>query len=561
MPTINNSTKKSLAALFDKTVFDIPKYQRAYSWEENNWKELWDDIKNNVYQKDKEHFIGAIIYYHGSNPSNIYSHYEVIDGQQRITTLAILMRSLYEKLRENNEDIYIRFSDEIYEKYIGNKNDEVFFLNLSKKDDKFFKDYIQQIRPIRSKQGKLISNKNIRKCFEFFNDRLNELFDQTPQEKREELCWELKKKLERNLVFVVIDVSTDVDAYTIFESINSKRQGLTTSDLLKNFIFSAADQFEKEKPDSKKLSGAEDLWDRMEQELEKLEINQFIRHYWISSYGKVSEKELYQQIKGQFQNNYIEILNFFEKVVSESEIYSLIATGEITSITKEANHRLDQLRQLRNKQYYPLLLSAISMEYDSQEISQLINDIGSVAVRRAIIGKNPNEFETFFSLNASKLRKKEVSIIELREELLKNFWIDDEIILLELKNANFSDQEYLAKFILREYEINRGIEEKKLGKLSLEHVLPRNPENIEDWNMTDERKEEVVWNLGNLALIGQTYNSKMSNKSFDRKVPLLKKSEIKTTAIIADSAKWDEEAILIRNEKLGIFVIKCWAKN
>ncbi|HRH22363.1 MAG TPA: DUF262 domain-containing protein, partial [Candidatus Paceibacterota bacterium] len=165
MPTINNSTKKAYNSLFDKTVFNIPKYQRAYSWEENNWRELWDDIKNIVLEKDKEHFLGAIIYYHGSSNNHKYSHYDVIDGQQRLTTLTILMRVIYEKLRENNEEIYIRFSDEIYKKYICNKIDETFFLNLSKKDDKFFKDYVQHVNPTRNKQGKLVSNKNIRKCF------------------------------------------------------------------------------------------------------------------------------------------------------------------------------------------------------------------------------------------------------------------------------------------------------------------------------------------------------------------------------------------------------------
>ncbi len=559
MPTINNSTKKAVSALFDKTIFNIPKYQRAYSWEENNWRELWDDIKNNVLEKDKEHFVGAIIYYHGSGPGLRYSHYDVIDGQQRITTLTILMRVIYEKLRENNEEMYIRFSDEVFEKYLGNKSEDTFFLNLSKKDEKFFKDYIQLVRPIR-KQGKLVSHKNIRKCFEFFSDRLSDLFKNTPTEKIEEVCWDLKKKIENNLVFVVIDVSTDVDAYTIFESINSKRQGLTTSDLLKNFIFSAADQFEKDKPDSRKLLATEDMWDRMEQELEKIEINQYIRHHWISNYGKVSEKELYQEIKARFQNNFLEILSFFDRVVSESEIYSLIVSGDVPMLTKEGNKALEQLKQLRNKQYYPLVLSAISSDCNPVEISQLIVNIASVAVRRAIIGKNPNEFETFFSTNASQLRKKEVTIEQLSLTLLKDFWIEDEKILLELKNANFSDQEYLAKFILKEYEINKGVEEKKLGKISLEHILPRNPENLEDWNITGEKKEELVWNLGNLALIGQTYNSKMSNKSFEKKVPLLKKTEIKTTAIIAEFDKWDEESILNRNQKIATFVIKYWLK-
>jgi uncharacterized protein with ParB-like and HNH nuclease domain len=561
MPTINNSTKKAYNSLFDKTVFNIPKYQRAYSWEENNWRELWDDIKNIVLEKDKEHFLGAIIYYHGSSNNHKYSHYDVIDGQQRLTTLTILMRVIYEKLRENNEEIYIRFSDEIYKKYICNKIDETFFLNLSKKDDKFFKDYVQHVNPTRNKQGKLVSNKNIRKCFDFFNERLIEYFRNNTHEKSEEICWKLKEKIEQNLVFVVVDVNTDVDAYTIFESINAKRQGLTTSDLLKNFIFSAADQIEKDKPDSKKLSKTEDLWDRMEQDLEKTEINQYIRHYWVSNYEKVFEKELYQQIKIRFQSNYPEILSFFEKVVSESEIYSSIIAGEVSALTKGANKALEQLRQLRNRQYYPLVLSALTSEKISDEVSQLIIDISSVAVRRSIIGKNPNELESFFSENASKLRRKEITIFDLRQTLFKDFWINDEQILLELRSMDFSDQEYLAKFILKEYEIDKGVEEKKLGKVSLEHVLPRNPENLDDWGITEDKKNEIVWNLGNLALIGQTYNSKMSNKSFKKKLPFLKKSEIKTTASIATLENWDEGSILERNNKLGDFIVKCWKKS
>jgi hypothetical protein len=233
----------------------------------------------------------------------------------------------------------------------------------------------------------------------------------------------------------------------------------------------------------------------------------------------------------------------------------------VSALTKGANKALEQLRQLRNRQYYPLVLSALTSEKISDEVSQLIIDISSVAVRRSIIGKNPNELESFFSENASKLRRKEITIFDLRQTLFKDFWINDEQILLELRSMDFSDQEYLAKFILKEYEIDKGVEEKKLGKVSLEHVLPRNPENLDDWGITEDKKNEIVWNLGNLALIGQTYNSKMSNKSFKKKLPFLKKSEIKTTASIATLENWDEGSILERNNKLGDFIVKCWKKS
>lgn len=559
MPTINNSAKKSLSSVFDKAVFNIPKYQRAYSWEENNWRELWDDIKNNILEKDKEHFLGAVIYYHGNSENSKFTHYEIIDGQQRITTITILMRVLYEKLKENNIEVYTRFADELYEKYLGNFESESFFLNLSKKDEIFFRDFIQKINPIR-KQGKLVSNKNIRKCYDFFKEKINELNDDASK-KIEEICWDLKKKIENNLIFVVIDVNTDVDAYMIFESINSKRQGLTVSDLLKNYIFSAADQYEKSKPDSRKLSITEDSWDRMEQDLDKIEINQYIRHFWISNYKKVFEKELYQQIKFQFGANFQSVLDFFDNVVNESETYASILNANILDFPQEGLRALDQLRQLRNRQYYPLILSAIHGGCDKSEVSELVRQIASVAVRRALIGKNPNELEAFFADNAPLLRKKQTTILELKNKLSENYWISDEDICEEIKTTNFEDQEYLSKFILREFEISKNpANEKTLGKVSLEHVLPRTPESIDDWNISPERHADLLWNIGNLALIGQKYNNKMSNKSFAKKKPWLKKTEIKTTANLAEVDDWTEQTILERNSLISNFITKWWAK-
>lgn len=560
MPTINNSAKKTLSGVFDKSVFNIPKYQRAYSWEENNWRELWDDIKDNVLEKDKEHFLGAVIYYHGDSGNSKFTHYEVIDGQQRITTITILMRVLYEKLKENNIEVYSRFADELYEKYIGNFENENFFLNLSKKDEIFFRDFVQKINPIR-KQGKLVSNKNIRKCYEFFTQKINELSENNFTKNTEEIYWDLKKKIESNLIFVVIDVNTDVDAYMIFESINSKRQGLTISDLLKNYIFSAADQCERDKPDSRKLSITEDAWDRMEQELDKIEINQYIRHFWVSNYKKVFEKELYQQIKFQFGNNYQSVLDFFDSVVNESETYSAILNASIPDFPQEGLHALEQLKQLRNRQYYPLILSAIHGGNDLENVSELVRQIASVAVRRALIGKNPNELETFFAENAPLLRKKQITVIELKNKLSENYWIDDEDIIEEIKTTDFEDQEYLAKFILREFEISKNpANEKTLGKVSLEHVLPRTPESVKDWNIPAEKHSDLLWNIGNLALIGQKYNNKMSNKSFDKKKSWFKKTEIKTTANLAELEDWTESEILERNSKIAIFLTKWWSK-
>lgn len=559
MPIINNASPKTLAAVFDRAAFLIPRYQRAYAWDESNWKELWDDILNNVSSRDRELFLGAIIYYHTNPQGLINSQYSIIDGQQRLTTISILMRVLYEKMHAVNIEVYSRFADELYEKYIGNKKNGSYLLTLSKKDESFFRDYIQKEIPLRRAKGKLVSNKNIRKCYDFFSSEVEKLNDGNPG-LFGETCYELKKKIERDLTFVVIDVSTDVDAYVIFESINSKRQGLTIADLLKNYLFLAADQFEKSNPDSRQLSLAEGGWEKIEQSLDKIEPGQYIRHFWISCYGKVSEKELYQKIKEKFGTNVSEILSFLEQLTDEVETYASIVNANILDFPAEGIKALRQLQNLRNKQYYPLILSAISSDYNSEEVSRLVCQVASVAVRRALVGKNPNELESFFAKNALELRKGSIAPAQLIEELGSNsYWISDDEIISEIGRLNFEDQEYLAKFILQEFEQSRTVGEKTLDKVSLEHVLPRNPEALEDWGMDIEKHQEMVWNIGNLALIGQKYNSKMSNKNFEVKKIHLRKTEIKTTVNIADLDFWDEEAIVARNQKIGIFFVRWWS--
>jgi hypothetical protein len=347
----------------------------------------------------------------------------------------------------------------------------------------------------------------------------------------------------------------------IFESLNSKRQELTVSDLLKNYIFSAADQYEKEKPDSRKLHITEDNWDRMEQNLDKIETNQYIRHFWISKYGKVFEKELYRKIKDELNHDSRNILAFFEGVVEESEVYASIVNANTLNLSSDGAKALNQLRKLRNKQYYPLILSAISGKWEYSEISELIKQIAAVAIRRAIICSNPNELETLFADSAPKIREKKISLQDIIDELSGKYWVSDSKIIEEIKTIDFEDQEYLAKFILREYENSQNdSDEKILGKLSLEHVLPRTPDNVNNWGIPEKRQKELLWNIGNLALIGQKYNSKMSNKAFSKKKVWLKKTNIKTTVVLADLNNWTEDEILKRNDKIGNFIIKWWQK-
>lgn len=574
MSVINTPTKKTLSSLFEKTKYSIPLYQRSYAWEETNWKELWEDISNQILTQDKEHFLGVLIYYPDTSiRASKFSNYQIIDGQQRLTSLIILMRVIYEKLKQDGGDFLSRTADELYVKYIGDIKDDTYHLVLSKKDKDFFRNYIQKVEPNRKNIGKLISNKNIRKCYDFYKNEIEKAYKISESETLGEFCFELKKKIESSIVFIAIDVLNEADAYLIFESINSKRQGLVLSDLLKNYFFSAAYSVEKEKPDSNKLEEAERLWDTIEQILDKVPVNQYIRHFWISKYGvskgKVYEKELYSTIKSAFKTGE-EIMALLESLEAEVSDYASILNATIPGVTDSGSNSLRQLQELRNKQYYPLILSALKAGLSKDDLSDLIGQIASTSIRRALLGKNPNDFETFFIENSPKIRNFEVEVKDIISSLTgRDFWIEDDVIRGELAIADFEDQDQLVKFFLKEFErfTVRSINEKIISKVSLEHLLPKNPENYSSWypswsgSEEDKRKHgELLWNIGNLTLIGPSYNREMSNKDFSEKKKTLVDSEIETTKVIGNETLWSETEIRNRNIEVQNFFIKRWNK-
>lgn len=572
MPVINTPTKKSFSVFFDKSKYSIPLYQRSYAWEETNWKELWEDISNQIIVQKKEHFLGAIIYYPDSSKKiSSYNNFQIIDGQQRFATLIIIMRVIFENLKNDNDPFLVRTADEIYEKYFYSSSDDSYHLALSKKDKQFFIDYILKKTPNRKNSGKLISNKSIRKCYEYFNKEINNAFKLSGEKSLGEYSFKLKKEIESNLVFIAIDVADESDAYLIFESINSKRQGLVLSDLLKNYFFSASSRYEILKPDSGKLAEAESQWEKIEQVLEKIDINQYIRHFWISNYGtskgKVYEKELYSTIKSSFKTDN-DIIIFLENLSIEVSDYASICNGTILGLNDDGISAIRHLVSLRNKQYFPLILSAIRINSLKNDLSSLLKQIASTSVRRSLVDKNPNEFESFFVDNSQKIRRAEISINDIIARLKSSeFWTEDEDVRREINSGNFNGQEQFVKFILREYERFEvgSVDEKIISKVSLEHILPQNPESYKDWYFNwsgseeDRRKhEEILWNIGNLTLIGPSYNQKMSNKKFEDKREFLGKSEIETTKKLSNKSTWLENDIKERNLEIQEFFVKNW---
>lgn len=564
MSEINTHKISVLAALFqDNKVFEVPHYQRSYTWEEDLIQELWTDIREVVLDDiNREHFIGAFIFSNSEEESLRSGPVRelIVDGQQRMTTLTILLRAMHDSLPKNNSYT----AGTIFDHLIGGRYENCPFERLILGEDvaEFFRKYIQDENPEnfrQSRRGKRKVERRIVSAYQYFLRMIDE-----EAKNRKMLASDfvnfLFTRLRQRLIAVRIKVESDADAYAIFETINSKKVELSVSELLKNYIF-----LQSYKEGTAVLANARKKWqeisDNLSQGEEEIEPSQFIRHYWISNIDSVSEKNLYRAIKNHYRNKRAEFREFSSHLTDESSLYAKLINS-IKDINEEiidddASRLLEQIKVLRVKQCYPLLLSAVSIEIPKGQFKSLLRAIIRVSILRGLTDRNPNELEDIYAKNARLLRKKKGEIIEsILKEIMKFSISEDEIKRYVLDN-DVSEQ--LARFVLLQYELSQRTGEITIGKVSIEHIMPRTPENIKDWNVSVEKHEHLVGQLGNLTLVSTRLNQKSSNRLFSEKRKILEQSEIKSTSEIAQRhKKWGEKEIKERTALLIDFTLKNW---
>ena len=220
-----------------ETLIEIPFFQRAYVWEEEQWEQLFEDLKDS-YANRREYFLGSIVFRQLSSNAGEGTKRSLIDGQQRLTTFSILVKSLYDKLDEDDKQDNVKY---LFKKPTKEKNPKI----QHSKIDRISFNKILQVKNFESlqdierhKHGKdkgKIKDKIIR-CYEYFTKRINDkIFFKNDKQYRDFLDFILNIKL-----WVTINLDTNENEQKIFDSINTAGLKLTATDIIKNAIFSKA---------------------------------------------------------------------------------------------------------------------------------------------------------------------------------------------------------------------------------------------------------------------------------------------------------------------------------
>lgn len=537
--------------------FIIPIYQRKYSWTSEQCKQLWNDIIRASKNDDiKGHFVGSIVYIEkGIYQISAVPQLLVIDGQQRMTTLTLLLLALGRAIKSSDQSYDIS-SRKIMNYYIVNndEDDELFYkLLLTQTDRETLLSLINSTYLPDEYSQRIYEN------FHFFLAQIN------------------KSGIDLNTLYrgiaklIIVDISLDRDhdnPQLIFESLNSTGLDLSQADLIRNYILM------KLEPKEQDLL-YKNYWYPMEKGFGNLNessfFDRFMRDYLTVKTGRIPNiRNVYTDFK-----EYVVLQNDLTIEEISKDIYQFskyfVKLAFQTENDSEINEVLKDINSLKVDVSYPFLLEVYD-DYDKQILTKndfisILKLVESYVFRRAICGVPTNSLNKTFATLNKELRKEKylesVQVAFVLKDSYKRFPAKEEFIReLKIKDVyNFRNRNYLLRK-LENYERKEIVD---IESYTIEHIMPQNPNLSKKWKMElGENWEEIhktyLHTLGNLTLT--RYNSELSDRPFGAKRDLdggFADSPLKLNRGIGQLETWNANEINKRAHRLAEQALLVWA--
>jgi|SRR6185437_15603968 len=546
------------AILSRKVTYKLPTFQREYSWTKNEWSQLWDDAISSVANRTG-HFFGFMTFKEES-----YDKYSIIEGQQRLSTITILICAIRDFLEENNNQIGNNLDNEFVktaDTYSIGKS-KSYRIQLEETNNTFFKKYIQtngrpldKIDGIAHEKRVSPSNKLIGDCYRYFYERVREYekqnFDGIPGRPIVGLIQSVGLKF----VVVSTEVKDELVAYNIFQTLNNRGLELSLTDLIKVYLFRTA---------GNKLEDAKIRWNNIKQNLNNANPNSFFRHFWLSNNSLVRETELLQIIQGTITDNY-KAITLLDHLQDESEIYeALLNPSNDYWKDKDILELLTDLQLLSKQTPLPVLLSAAKKIYpnNKNQFKKIIIYLTNHIFRYLTVAERENKaLEKLLSDISIQIRNETITNSdEVLNALIKER-VDDDTFKYLVVDKDFKKAS-VARYILMSIEkmLERDME-KFSSEMTLEHILPRNPDT--DWKKycieNSFEAEDWIYKIGNMTLLLGKPNRKAQNKFFNHKSSTYKKSsKLNLNRNLLDLTSWNQMDIKERTWQIADWANLTW---
>ena len=556
-----NSTWRQLMG--NGLLYRVPPFQRDYSWGEEEWDDLWHDI-HEVMRPEGEptHYMGYLVL-----QSEDGKRFDIIDGQQRLTTLSILVLAALRHLQallDKGRDIENtrKRLESLRQGYIGYLDPVTLVaqpkLKLNRNNDNYFQTYLVPLVPSLPRRGFRRSEHDMRKAFEWFDRRFRDYLQD--EDDPGLAVVRLIDGMSDKLLFTVITVTDELNAYRVFETLNARGVRLSATDLLKNYLFSL---LHRQGEHEHEIETLENRWNGIVGRLGEESFPDFLRVHWIGRRTSVRLSDLFKTVRARVRNRG-DAFSLLQELEADIDAYLALTQPDGSDWPAEWKRHARTLRMFSVRQPFPLLLAARRVLEDA-DFERLLRCVVIISFRYNVIGGlHGNEQERIYHAEAQRISRGDHSSIREVMASLRPVYPNDERFRTSFREKSISVAQTRNKRVVRYilFELEHQASGNRLdfedSRITLEHVLPLNPE--DGWDGFSEGDVDAQTSrLGNMTLLEAGLNRDAGNAGYEAKKAEFEKSRFTITQDIACKyAEWTPETVDSRQEAMARSAAAIW---
>jgi hypothetical protein len=541
--------------------YRVPRFQRDYSWTEDEWEDLWEDMLGTLAEGgEPAHYMGYLVLQTGDSKT-----FNIIDGQQRMTTLSLLVLAVLKNFKELIEageepEPNQRRLEHLRGTYLGYVDPVTLVsrskLTLNRNNDLFYQNYLVPLQRV-PQRGLKSSEHALRKGFEWFVEKLRQHYR---GRRTGAALAEFIDRLADKLFFTVITVTDELNAFKVFETLNARGVRLSATDLLKNHLFMVV---HRAGTHDAELVALEQRWERIVGQLGSESFPDFLRVHWSSRRALVRQADLFKTIRVEIRERG-QVFDLLRAMEEDAEVYAALFRPEDEFWTGEQRESVRALDLFRVRQPFALLIAA-RRRLVAEDFNRVLEATVVISFRYNAIGNfATNEQERIYAQAAARLARPEP--VEVGQVLadLRPVYIGDEqfreLFATKVLRTTQTRNKRLARYILFAIErhVCGAVFEAESDRYSIEHILPESAG--ADWGpFNEEEIDDFLYRLGNLALLDAPTNRALGNSAYAEKAGKYRESEFATTQkVAADYADWTPERITHRQRWMANQATSIW---